>query len=461
VSASRQERDSLGTIEVAADRLWGAQTERARRNFPAARPLPAALIHAMARIKIAAARVNAELGLLDPGIADAIVRAATEVADGRLDDQFPLPVWQSGSGTQSHMNVNEVVANRASQLLGGRAGDRAPVHPNDHVNRSQSSNDVFPTAAAIAGVAALRALLDEVAGLRTRLAARAEAWRDLVKIGRTHLMDATPLTLGQEASGWVALIDDGAAAVAAALPRLGQLAIGGTAVGTGAGAPPGFGQRVAAALAADTGLPLTPASSHFAEQSHGHAVALAHGALRTLACALTKVANDVRWLGSGPRAGLGELRLPANEPGSSIMPGKVNPTQAEALLMACARVLGNDAAVAIAAGAGNFELNVMRPLLAATLLESAELLGATARGFSELCVAGLEADRARIAAGVAASLMLVTALTPLIGYDRAAEVALDAHRRGIPLRQAVIEAGLMTGDEYDRAVRPEEMIGPR
>jgi fumarate hydratase class II len=461
VSGRRIETDTLGSIEVAADRLWGAQTERARRNFPAGPAMPIGIVRAIARVKWAAAQVNAELGLLEARLADAIAAAATEVISGLLDDHFPLTIWQSGSGTQTHMNVNEVVGNRASQLLGGAPGGRSPVHPNDHVNRSQSSNDVFPTAMAIAALEALAPLIDEARRLRDQLAAHAVAWADIVKIGRTHLMDATPLTLGQEASGWAALVGDGLAAVEAALPALHELAIGGTAVGTGINAPPGFGERVAARLATATGLPLRTAGNRFAALAHHHGHAHAHAALRTLATALTKVAGDVRWLGSGPRAGLAELRLPANEPGSSIMPGKVNPTQCEALLMACARVLGNDVAVATGAAAGNFELNVMKPLIGATLIDSAEALAGNLRGFRELCVAGLEPDRKRIQAGVDASLMLVTALTPVIGYDAAAKAARLAHERDLSLRDAVVELGLMTAEEFDRAVKPEEMVQPK
>jgi fumarate hydratase, class II len=456
VSARRVEKDTLGSIEVDADRLWGAQTERARRNFPAGPPMPIAVIRAIARVKGAAAQVNAELGLLEPRLAEAIAAAAAEVVDGRLDEHFPLTVWQSGSGTQTHMNVNEVVAHRAGQLLGGAA-----VHPNDHVNRSQSTNDVFPTAMSIAALEALAPLCDQARRLGDALAAHAAAWTDIVKIGRTHLMDATPLTLGQEASGWAAVVGAGLAAVEAALPPLHELAIGGTAVGTGINAPADFGERVAARLATATALPLRVAGNRFAALAHHHAHAHAHAALRTLAAGLIKVANDVRWLGSGPRAGLAELRLPANEPGSSIMPGKVNPTQAESLVMACMRVLGNDVTVGLAAASGNFELNVAKPLLAATLIDSAEALAGNLRGFRELCVAGLEPDAARIRAHVEASLMLVTALTPAIGYDRAAQAAKLAHARGISLREAVTELGLMTAEEFDRAVRPEDMVHPR
>ncbi|HTM19590.1 MAG TPA: class II fumarate hydratase [Kofleriaceae bacterium] len=455
MSPTRVEKDTLGTIEVDADRLWGAQTERARRNFPPGPPMPIAVVRAIARIKWAAAQVNAELGLLEPAVAEAIAAAAAEVVDGRHDDHFPLTIWQSGSGTQTNMNVNEVVARRAGQLLG------ADVHPNDQVNRSQSTNDVFPTAMSIAAVEALLPLCEQAARLRDALAAHAAAWADIVKIGRTHLMDATPLTLGQEASGWAAVVGDGLAAVEAALAPLHELAIGGTAVGTGINAPPEFGARMAARLAAATGLPLRPAANRFAALAHHHAHAHAHAALRTLATGLIKVANDVRWLVSGPRAGLAELRLPANEPGSSIMPGKVNPTQAESLLMACMRVLGNDVTVAVAAASGNFELNVAKPLLAATLIESADALTGNLRGFRELCVAGLEPDAARIRAGVDASLMLVTALTPAIGYDRAAKAAVLAQARGLSLRDAVVELGLMTAEEFDRAVRPEDMVHPR
>jgi fumarate hydratase class II len=455
---TRTETDSLGPVEVPADRCWGAQTERSRRNFPIGdERMNPRLIHALALIKEAAARVHAELGLLDPEVAEAIAAAAREVAEGTLDDHFPLVVWQTGSGTQTNMNVNEVIAHRAGERLGG--GRR--VHPNDDVNRGQSSNDAFPAAMHLAAAAELgENTLPALRHLAARLAEKARAFDDLVKIGRTHLMDAVPLTLGQEISGWGAQLEIAIAAIEAALGPVYELPLGGTAVGTGLNAHPEFAALTIARLAEATGRPFRPARNRFAGiAGHEPLVALS-GALKTAATALTKIANDVRLLASGPRAGLGELALPANEPGSSIMPGKVNPTQAEALVMVAAQVVGNDVAVALGAMGGQLELNACKPLIARNVLESARLLGDAARSFADRCVAWLEPDRARIAELVERSLMLVTALNPVIGYDAAARAAKKAHAEGLTLREAVVALGLLSGEEFDRAVRPERMARP-
>ncbi len=455
---TRTETDSLGPVEVPADRHWGAQTERSRRNFPiGGERMNPRLIHALAIIKEAAARVHAELGLIDPEVAEAIAAAAREVAEGALDDHFPLVVWQTGSGTQTNMNVNEVIAHRAGERRGG--GRR--VHPNDDVNRGQSSNDAFPAAMHLAAAAELgENTLPALRHLAARLADKARAFDDLVKIGRTHLMDAVPLTLGQEISGWGAQLEIAIAAIEAALGPVYELPLGGTAVGTGLNAHPEFAARAIARLAETTGRPFRPARNRFAGiAGHEPLVALS-GALKTAATALTKIANDVRLLASGPRAGLGELALPANEPGSSIMPGKVNPTQAEALVMVAAQVVGNDVAVALGAMGGQLELNACKPLIARNVLESARLLGDAARSFADRCVAGLEPDRARIAELVERSLMLVTALNPVIGYDAAARAAKKAHAEGLTLREALVALGLLSGEEFDRAVRPERMARP-
>jgi fumarate hydratase, class II len=457
----RQERDAFGTIAVAADRLWGAQTERSLAFFRISdERMPAALIDALVRIKRAAARVNAQLGLLDAPLADAIVRAASEVLDGRHPHEFPLSLWQTGSGTQTHMNVNEVLANRASELLGGVRGVQRRVHPNDHVNLGQSSNDVFPTAMHISAALHLeQRVLPPLRRLEDTLGLKASAFSAIVKIGRTHLQDATPLTLGQEFSGWAAQLAQAREGLQAALPGLAQLAIGGTAVGTGLNTHPDFGAAVAAELARDTGLRLGVARNRFAALAGHEAIASAHGALKVLALALTKIANDIRWLASGPRCGLGELRLPENEPGSSIMPGKVNPTQAEALTMACAQVIGNDMAIAIGAASGQFELNVYRPLLIHNFLQSARLLGDACASFEAFCVRGIEPDRERIEALLQRSLMLVTALAPHIGYDSAARIAEHAHREGLTLREAALALGAVTAEDFDRWVRPQAMVG--
>lgn len=460
---TRTERDSFGPIEVPAERLWGAQTERSRRNFRISGELmPLAVIHALALVKRAAARANRELGLLDARKADAIERAADEVIAGRHDGEFPLVVWQTGSGTQSNMNVNEVLANRASEILGGERGERRLVHPNDDVNLGQSSNDVFPTAMHVAAARALsERVLPALARLRGTLGGKSEAFAAIVKIGRTHLQDATPLTLGQEFSGYVAQLGHAEAALHAVLPGLCELAIGGTAVGTGLNAHPEFGPRVARDLARSTGLAFECARNAFAALSSHEPLVFAHGALKTLAAALTKIANDVRWLASGPRSGLGELSLPENEPGSSIMPGKVNPTQAEAMTMLCAQVFGNDVALTIGGASGNFELNVFKPLVIQTFLQSARLLADGCESFDEHCARGIEPNRARIAELVERSLMLVTALSPRIGYDRAAEIAKKAHRDGSTLREAALALGYVSAQEFDLWVRPQDMIGPR
>jgi fumarate hydratase class II len=405
--------------------------------------------------------VNGELGLLAADLTGAIIQAADEVIAGSLDGHFPLVVWQTGSGTQSNMNANEVISNRAIELLGGELGSKAPVHPNDHVNRSQSSNDVFPTAMHVAAVEQIAGrLIPAVEALRQTLDEKARAFSGIVKIGRTHLQDATPLRLGQEFSGYVAMLDQARAAIRAALPGLHELAIGGTAVGTGLNAPAGFGERVAAQLAALTGHPFVSAPNKFQALASHEAAVAASGALKTLACALMKIANDIRWLASGPRSGLGELRIPENEPGSSIMPGKVNPTQCEALAMVCAQVLGNDVAIGIGGASGNFELNVFKPVIIHNLLQSIRLLADAAGSFREHCAVGIEPDRERIRLHLENSLMLVTALNPHIGYDKAAQIAKRAHREGTTLREAAVALGYLTAEEFDRLVRPEDMTAP-
>ena len=453
----------MGPIEVPADRYWGAQTQRSLHHFaigdPQAERMPQEIIHAMGLLKLACAQVNDEAGRLPEGVGPLIMAAAREVADGQLDDHFPLYIWQTGSGTQSNMNTNEVIANRAIELAGGVVGGKDPVHPNDHVNKSQSSNDTFPTAMHVAGATVIvRTLLPSVRRLRDELGARASDFEDIVKIGRTHLQDAVPLTLGQEFSGYVAQLDADLARLDAALPGLYELAIGGTAVGTGLNAPEGFDEAVAGRLAELSGLPFVSAPNKFAALAAHDAVVFASGALTTLAASLTKIANDLRWLGSGPRSGLGELVLPENEPGSSIMPGKVNPTQAEAMTMVAAQVYGNDAAVKFAGSQGNFELNVYKPLMAANLIRSARLLADACDTFRQFAVAGVEANRERIAELVSQSLMLVTALNPTIGYDRAAEVAKKAHKEGTTLKAAALALGYVSEDEFDEIVRPERMV---
>ena len=457
----RSEKDTFGPIDVADDALWGAQTQRSLHHFAiSTERMPRELLMALAQVKRAAALVNRELGVLDAAKAGAVVAAADEVLAGRHDAQFPLSVWQTGSGTQSNMNMNEVLANRASQLLGGPVGDARLVHPNDDVNRGQSSNDVFPTAMNVAAVQAIDGrLLPALRTLRDTLAAKSEAFAEVVKIGRTHLQDATPLTLGQEISGWVAQLDHGMTHLRAALPHLCELALGGTAVGTGLNAHPEFGARVAAELAGATGLPFVTAPNKFEALAAHDAMVHAHGALKTLAASLMKIANDVRWLASGPRSGLGEISIPENEPGSSIMPGKVNPTQCEALTMLCCQVFGNDAAVNFAGASGNFELNVFKPVIVHNLLQSVRLLADGAASFEEHCARGIEADRDRIDELVQRSLMLVTALNPHIGYDRSAQIAKKAHKEGSTLREAALALGFLTAEQFDEWVRPEAMVG--
>ncbi|MGH8689939.1 MAG: class II fumarate hydratase [Burkholderiales bacterium] len=462
MSGSRIEKDSFGTIEVPAERLWGAQTERSRRFFRiSGERMPLAVVYALALVKKAAAGVNAELNLLSKEKAQAIRGAADEVLAGRHDTEFPLVVWQTGSGTQSNMNVNEVLANRASELLGGERGQKRRVHPNDEVNLGQSSNDVFPTAMHIAAARALQQeVLPAAEVLRATLAKKRDAFAAIIKIGRTHLQDATPLTLGQEFSGYVAQLEHAQAALRAVLPGLCELAIGGTAVGTGLNTHPEFARRVCRQVSEETGLAFVEAKNKFSALGGHEALVFAHGALKTLAAAATKIANDVRLLSSGPRSGLGELRIPENEPGSSIMPGKVNPTQAEALTMLCAQVVGNDVAVAIGGASGHLELNVYKPMIIHAFLQSARLLADGCRSFEEHCARGIEANEARIRELVEGSLMLVTALAPHIGYDRAAEIAKKAHREGSTLREAALALGTVSAEDFDRWVRAEAMIGP-
>ncbi len=462
MSGSRLEKDSFGAIEVPADRLWGAQTERSRRFFRiSSERMPLAVVYALALVKKAAAGVNAELKLLATDKAQAIERAADEVLAGRHDAEFPLVVWQTGSGTQSNMNVNEVLANRASELLGGERGQRRLVHPNDDVNLGQSSNDVFPTAMHIAAARALRdQVLPAAEGLRATLAEKRDAFGAIIKIGRTHLQDATPLTLGQEFSGYVAQLEQARAALGAALPLLHELAIGGTAVGTGLNTHEEFARRVCRRVAAETAIEFVEAPNKFAALAGHEPLVFAHGALKTLATALSKIGNDVRLLSSGPRSGLGELRIPENEPGSSIMPGKVNPTQAEALTMLCAQVIGNDTALAIGGASGHLELNVYKPMMIHAFLQSARLLADGCRSFDEHCARGIEPNEARIRELLERSLMLVTALAPHIGYDRAAEIAKKAHREGSTLREAALALGYVSAADFERWVRADAMLGP-
>jgi fumarate hydratase, class II len=462
MSGSRLEKDSFGTIEVPAERLWGAQTERSRRFFRiSGERMPLGVIYALVQVKKAAAAVNAELKLLEAKKAQAIEKAADEVLAGSHDDEFPLVVWQTGSGTQSNMNVNEVLANRASELLGGERGQKRLVHPNDDVNLGQSSNDVFPTAMHIA---AARIVSEQVLPasdvLKKTLAGKSADFASIIKIGRTHLQDATPLTLGQEFSGYVAQLEHAAGALRAALPPLCELAIGGTAVGTGLNTHPEFARRVCQRVARETRLPFVEAKNKFAALAGHEALVSAHGALKTLAAALTKIANDIRLLSSGPRSGLAELRIPENEPGSSIMPGKVNPTQAEALTMLCAQVVGNDVAVAIGGASGHLELNVYKPMMIHAFLQSARLLADGCRSFEEHCARGIEANEQRIRELLERSLMLVTALAPHIGYDRAAEIAKKAHREGSTLREAALALGYVKAEDFERWVRADAMIGP-
>jgi fumarate hydratase class II len=458
----RVEFDSMGPVEVPDDRYWGAQTQRSLHHFSIGEDrMPVEVVRAFGILKKACAQVNAESGRLAKDRADLIVEAADEVIQGKLDDHFPLFVWQTGSGTQSNMNANEVISNRAIELAGGTLGSKDPIHPNDDVNMSQSSNDTFPTAMHIAAATAVvRSLLPSVRALRDALASKAESFEDIVKIGRTHLQDAVPLTLGQEFSGYVAQLDAGIEYIESTLPGLYSLAIGGTAVGTGVNAPAGFGEEAAQKIAELTGLPFTSAPNKFAALAAHEGVVMAHGAVRTLATSLMKIANDIRWLASGPRSGLGELELPENEPGSSIMPGKVNPTQAEAMTMVCCQVFGNDVAISVAGSQGNFELNVFKPVMIRNFLHSIRILADVCRTFQEFCVEGIRPNRERIRELVGRSLMLVTALTPRLGYDRAAEIAKKAHHEGTTLREAAVQLGYLSGEDYDSLVLPERMVRP-
>jgi fumarate hydratase class II len=461
-ASTRTETDSFGPIEVPADRYWGAQTERSRQNFRIGQDrMPVPIVHALGIVKLAAAETNRELGLLDQKRADAIVRAAREVIEGKLDDHFPLVVWQTGSGTQTNMNLNEVIANRANELLGGELGAKQPVHPNDHVNMSQSSNDSFPTAMHIAAARAIQDhLVPALTELLGALRAKEEAFSDIVKIGRTHTQDATPLTLGQEFSGYAAQVDSAVTRIRTASRELFPLAQGGTAVGTGMNTSPRFAKLFAKHVAKITKLPFTSATNKFEALASNDAYVLVHGALNSAATGLFKIANDIRLLGSGPRSGLGELILPENEPGSSIMPGKVNPTQCEAMTMVCCQVFGNQTSITIAGSQGHFELNVYKPVLAYCMMHSIQLLGDAALSFTEHCVTGIRADETRIRELMERSLMLVTALAPKIGYDNAAKVAKSAHQRGTTLKEEATRLGFVSANEFDRLVQPQKMTRP-
>jgi fumarate hydratase class II len=462
MATSRIEHDTFGAIEVPSDRLWGAQTQRSLEHFHiSTERMPRELIIALAQVKRAAAIVNRDLGRLDEKKANAIIEAADEVIAGLHDEEFPLSVWQTGSGTQTNMNMNEVLANRASELLGGARGEGRLVHPNDDVNLGQSSNDIFPTAMHVAaGTGITNNLLPALHRLRTTLDEKSRAFNDIVKIGRTHLQDATPLTLGQEFSGYVAQLDHAEQVITVTSPSLYELAVGGTAVGTGLNTHPEFGDRVAAELAKATGLPFRSAANKFAALSSHDQMVAAHGALKTLSAAMMKIANDVRWLASGPRSGLGEITIPENEPGSSIMPGKVNPTQCEAVTMLCSQVFGNDVAINIGGASGNFELNVFKPLIAHNFLQTVRLLADGVKSFDEHCARGIEANRERIAELMARSLMLVTALAPHIGYDKAAKIAKQAHRDGTTLKQTALALGYVSEEDFDRWVQPLDMTHP-
>lgn len=457
----RHEKDSMGAIDVPADKLWGAQTQRSLEHFRiSTEKMPVSLIQALALTKRAAAKVNQDLGLLAADKATAIIDAADEVLAGKHPDEFPLAIWQTGSGTQSNMNMNEVLANRASELLGGVRGMERKVHPNDDVNKSQSSNDVFPTAMHVAAVIAIREqLIPQLNVLKTTLNEKAQAFRDIVKIGRTHLQDATPLTLGQEISGWVAMLEHNLKHIDYSLPHLAELALGGTAVGTGLNTHPEYAVRVAEELASITGQPFVTAPNKFEALATSDALVHTHGALKGLAVSLMKIANDVRWLASGPRCGIGEISIPENEPGSSIMPGKVNPTQCEAMTMLCCQVLGNDVAVNLGGASGNFELNVYRPMVIHNVLQSIRLLADGMESFNEHCAVGIEPNRERISQLLNESLMLVTALNTHIGYDKAAEIAKKAHKEGLTLKASALALGYLTEAEFDAWVRPEAMVG--
>src|SRR5229473_1987250 len=461
-ATTRTESDSMGKVKVPADRYYGAQTARSLAHFAIGKDImPAELIRAFGILKKAAALVNADLGKLPADKAKLIAQAADEVISGKLNEHFPLRIWQTGSGTQTNMNVNEVIGNRAIELAGGVMGSKQPIHPNDDVNMSQSSNDTFPTAMYIAAAEQLQKLIPAVQEVHDAIAAKAEEFKDVVKIGRTHLQDATPLTVGQEMSGWASLLERDIERLKMTLPGLYDLAIGGTAVGTGLNAHPEFGERAAKKIAELTGLPFRSHPNKFAALSAHDELVFAHGAIATLAGSLMKIANDIRWLASGPRCGLGELRTPENEPGSSIMPGKVNPTQCEAMTMIAVQVHGNDVAVNFGGASGNFELNVFKPLVINAFLQSARLLADASRSFNDNCAAGIEPDRARIDKLLRESLMLVTALNPHIGYDKAAKIAKTAHKEGTTLREAAVKLGFLTGEQFDQWVRPEDMTGPK
>ena len=463
MTKTRIETDTFGAIEVPADRYWGAQSQRSLGNFKIGwekQPLP--IVRGLGIVKRACAETNMDLGRLDLELGATIVRAAQEVIEGKLNDHFPLVVWQTGSGTQSNMNANEVISNRAIEILGGEMGSKKPVHPNDHVNMSQSSNDTYPTAMHIACAEEIvHRLIPALQKLRNALNDKAQSWKDIIKIGRTHTQDATPLTLGQEFSGYVQQLDNGIERIQQALPKLMQLAQGGTAVGTGLNAPLGFAEAVADKIAAITGLAFTTAPNKFESLAAHDAMVFAHGAINTVAASLFKIAQDIRFLGSGPRAGLGELALPENEPGSSIMPGKVNPTQCEAMTQVCVHIFGNHSALSFAGSQGNFELNVYNPVMAYNFLQSVRLMSDAAHSFADNCVIGIEPRRDNIASGVARSLMLVTALAPKIGYENAAKIAKTAHKNGTTLREEAVKLGLVTEEEFDALVRPEDMIHPK
>ena len=459
----RIETDAMGELEVPGDRYYGCQTARSLINFDIGNDkMPRGVIRAFGILKQAAAKVNADLGQLEKKTSKYIISAAEEVISGKLDDHFPLRIWQTGSGTQSNMNTNEVIANRAIELAGGVLGSKTPVHPNDHVNRAQSSNDTFPTAMHIASAEAItKHLIPSLTLLRDAIAQKSEDWAEIVKIGRTHLMDAVPLTLGQEAGGWVSQLDADIRRIEFALEDLHELALGGTAVGTGLNTHPEFAKRVAAAISLKTSMPFVSAPNKFAQLAAHDAVVAASGALNTLAVSLMRIANDVRWLGSGPRCGLQELSLPANEPGSSIMPGKVNPTQSEAMTMVCCQVMGNHTAITIGGSQGNFELNVFKPMMIHNLLHSIQILSDSMRAFRTKCIEGIEPNEKMIKHHLENSLMLVTALNNHIGYDKASSIAKKAHKEGTTLRDAALQLGYLTNDEFEQWVRPEEMIGPR
>ncbi|MDP7071989.1 MAG: class II fumarate hydratase [Candidatus Marinimicrobia bacterium] len=461
--STRKEKDSMGTIEVPSDKYYGAQTQRSFENFKiGGESFPREFIRAYGILKKAAALVNQSYGDLNDDIADAISKAADEVIEGKLDDHFPLVVWQTGSGTQTNMNVNEVISNRAIEIMGGELGSKNPVHPNDHVNMSQSTNDTFPTAINIAAVESItHHLVPAISGLMQSLAAKAKAFDSIVKLGRTHLQDATPLSLGQEFSGYASQLEHGLSRIDKALDHCYELAMGGTAVGTGINSRKGFAEKVASEIADSTGLPFRSAPNKFEALGAQDSIVELSSALKTLAGSLFKIANDIRWLASGPRGGFGELNLPENEPGSSIMPGKVNPTQCEAMTMVCTQVMGNDVTVSVAGASGNFELNVYRPVLAYNILQSVRLLGDACDSFTKHCVDGIEANEAGIEKNLRDSLMLVTALNPHIGYEKAAEVAKKAHAENTSLKEAVVALGYLTEEEFDSFVRPEDMIHPK